>query len=118
MPTLRTKVAKEIGEPFLLKLHTKFTKISLYLVPLILITGAINIKISRGIRGEFSNSYFFALSFKILLFTLLLSIFFLNLKNLSQANKKPGLPYIPFQDTSMILGILIILMAAFLKHAP
>jgi putative copper export protein len=118
LPTLRSKVAKEIGEPFLLKLHTKFTKISIFLVSLILVTGTINIKIARGIRMEFSQPYFFALSFKILLFTLLLSIFVLNLKNLSEANKKTGMPYIPFQDTSMILGVLIILMAAFLKHAP
>ena len=118
IPTLRTAVAKELGEDLLLKFHTKFTKFSTVLVALILFTGSFNIKISRGIRIEFSQAYLFVLSFKIFLFIILISIFFLNLKNLSAANNKKGLSRIPFQDTSMILGVLIILMAAFLKHTP
>jgi len=118
IPTIRTAVSKELGEDLLLKLHTKFTKFSVVLVTLILFTGSFNIKISRDVRIEFSQGYLFALSFKIFLFTILISIFFLNLKNLSQANKKKGLTHLPFQDTSLILGVLIILMAAFLKHSP
>ncbi len=118
MPTIRTQVAKEFGESFLLKLHTKFTRYSAVLVTFILITGSINIKISRDFRGEFSHPYFFALGLKIFLFTILLSIYLLNLKDLSEENKKKALPALPFQDTSMVLGILIILMAAFLKHTP
>ena len=118
IPTIRTAVSKELGEDLLLKLHTKFTKFSVVLVALILFTGSFNIKISRDVRIEFSQGYLFALSFKIFLFTILISIFFLNLKNLSAANNKKGLSRIPFQDTSMILGVLIILMAAFLKHTP
>ena len=118
IPTIRTAVSKEIGEDLLLKFHTKFTKFSVVLVTLILFTGSFNIKISRDVRIEFSQGYLFALSFKIFLFTILISIFFLNLKNLSAANKKKGLTHLPFQDTSMILGVLILLMAAFLKHTP
>ena len=118
IPTIRTAVSKEIGEDLLLKFHTKFTKFSVVLVLLILFTGSFNIKISREIRIVFSQGFLFALSFKIFLFTILISIFFLNLKNLSQANEKKGLSQLPFQDTSLILGVLIILMAAFLKHTP
>lgn len=118
IPTIRTAVSKELGEELLLKFHTKFTKFSVVLVTLILFTGSFNIKISRGIRIDFSQSFLFALSFKIFLFIILISIFLLNLKNLSQANEKKGLSHLPFQDTSLVLGVLIILMAAFLKHTP
>jgi hypothetical protein len=51
---------------------------------------------------------------KIFFFTILLTFYLLHLKELG--NRKP-LEHFPFQEATLVLGVLIIFMAAVLKHS-
>ncbi|MBI1821942.1 MAG: hypothetical protein HY036_08110 [Nitrospirae bacterium] len=103
---------------FLEDLHDRFQKISGLFITLLLLTGGFNIHFSRLARGEFSSIYFVALSFKILFFGILLTHYLLILKMILGKEQKTGLKSIPFQQTTFVLGLLILLMAAFLKYLP
>ncbi|MBI5197745.1 MAG: hypothetical protein HZA19_03960, partial [Nitrospirae bacterium] len=109
---------ENLGGPFIRDLHVRFQKISGIFVILLLITGGVNIHFSHRNRGAFSAHYFSFLSVKIFLFGILLSIYLLNLKNLSRIQKSAQLQRPPLQNASLVLGVLILLLAAFLKHTP
>lgn len=118
IPTVRKKLPKQVSETFLRDIHVRFHKTAGVFVLLLLITGGINIHFSKLARGVFTQHYLWALNTKIVFFTVLITLYVLNFKNLPDISKKPGLERIPFQDTSLVLGVLILLMAAFLKHLP
>ena len=118
LPSVRKSLSESVGDPFIRDLYIRFQKFAGIFVLLLLITGGINIHFSHLVRGTFSAKYFTILSTKIFLFSILLSIYLLNLKNLSQVAKRPGLHHPPLQETSLVLGVVILLLAAFLKHSP
>jgi len=118
IPSVQQKLPPEIGGAFLRDIYLKFQKTVGFFVILLLITGGINIHFSHVMRGEFTQKYLWVLNTKIVFFTILVTLYTLNFKNLSQVRKKPRLERIPFQDTSLVLAVLIVLMAAFLKHTP
>jgi uncharacterized membrane protein len=103
---------------FLEELHDRFQKISGLFIALILLTGGVNIHFAHLVRGDFSIPYFVALTFKILFFGIILTHYLLTLKMILGRGKKEGLSDIPFKQPTFILGILILMMAAFLKHLP
>lgn len=118
LPSLRKILPPEIAGAFLRDIHAKFIKVAGLFVVLLLVTGGINIHFSHVYRGVFSQTYLWVLNTKIVFFIVIITIYFLNLKNLPAIQKKRGLERIPFQDASLVLGVLILLMAAFLKHTP
>ncbi len=118
LPAVRRGLPKEIGGTCLRDLWVRFQKVASIPVTLLLITGGINIHFSHQARGIFSTNYFHALSFKILFFTIILTMYLLNLKNLQEIQKSPTFDRPPLQDSLLVLGVLILLMASFLKHTP
>ena len=84
LPTSKKSLPENLGGQFVRDLHVRFQKISGVLILLLLISGGINIHFSHAVHGAFSANYFSVLSIKIFLFGVLLSIYLLNLKNLSQ----------------------------------
>ncbi|MBI5197524.1 MAG: hypothetical protein HZA19_02830 [Nitrospirae bacterium] len=119
LPTAKKSLSENLGGQFIRDLHIRFQKVAGILVFLLLVTGGVNIHFSHLLRGgTFSAGYFTILSVKIFLFGILLSIYLLNLKNLSQIGKNAQLERPPLHETSLVLGVLILLLAAFLKHTP
>ena len=118
LPSVKKYLSEGTGSQFLRDIHIRFQRILGIFVALLLVTGGVNIHFSHQARGAFSAPYLSALSIKIFLFGLLLSVYLLNLKNLSLVGKKQGIQHPPLQETSLVLGVLLLLMAAFLKHTP
>lgn len=118
LPAIKKYLPEGTRGQFIRDLHVRFQKLAGIFVGLLLITGAINIHFSHLMRGKFSAHYFSLLSVKIFLFGVLLSVYLLNLKNLSQVSEKKGIQHPPLQETSLVLGVLVLIMAAFLKHTP
>jgi putative copper export protein len=118
LPSIQKRFPPETGGALLRDIYLRFQSIAVFFVPLLLITGGINIHFSHLARGVFTGQYTRILITKILFFTVLVTLYVLNMKNLSETRKKPTLQRLPFQDTSVVLGVLIVLMAAFLKHTP
>src|SRR3972149_1165950 len=105
LPAVKKSLSENLGGQFIRDLHVRFQKIAGILVLLLLVTGGINIHFSHLLRGgAFSANYFTILSVKIFLFGILLSIYLLNLKNLSYISKHPQLQRPPLQETSLVLG--------------
>ncbi len=113
LPAAQKFLSKDVRGPFLREIHGRFQKLSGVFVTLLLITGGINIHFARQVRGTFGSLYFNALMLKIFFFTILLTFYLLHLKELG--NKKP-MEHFPYQEATLVLGVLIILMAAVLKH--
>lgn len=113
LPAAGNHLPNDTRGTFLRAVHNRFQKLSGVFVTLLLITGGINIHFAKQLRGTFNMVYFNALMLKIFFFTILLTFYLLHLKELG--DPKP-LKQLPFQDATLALGILIILMAAVLKH--
>ncbi len=118
LPSIQKRFAPETSGAFLRDIYLRFQRIAVFVVPLLLITGGVNIHFSHLARGVFTPQYTRILITKILFFTILVTLYILNMKNLPEIRKRPTLERVPFQDTSVVLGVLIVLMAAFLKHTP
>jgi uncharacterized membrane protein len=117
-PVAKKYVNDEKFRLFLEEVHDRFQKWSGLFIALILLTGGINIHFAHLARGEFSIPYFVALTFKILFFSIILTHYLLTLKLILGREGNKGLSEIPFKQPTFILGILILIMAAFLKHLP
>ena len=114
LPAAQKYLKQDVRGEFLRQIHTRFQKVSAAFVTLLLVTGGINIHFAKQVRGTLSGMYFSALMLKIFFFTILLTFYLLHLKELG--NRKP-LDHFPFQEATLVLGVLIIFMAAVLKHS-
>lgn len=114
LPTVQKHLNKETAGQFLRQIHVRFQKLSGLFVTLLLVTGGINIHFAKQYRGTFSTLYFNALMLKIFFFTILLTFYLLHLKELGD---KKSLEHLPYQEATLVLGVLMILMAAVLKHS-
>jgi hypothetical protein len=118
-PSLKEKFPKESIQSLAQAIQARYYRMTGILLVLILITGGLNV---RFVRQEllategFSKIWLLLLGIKLTLATGLISIFLLNLlyKNEPQVQNQTE---IPWARPSFVLGILIILAAAFLKHA-
>lgn len=118
LPSIQKRFPPETSGVLLRAIYLRFQRIAVFFVSLLLITGGINIHFSHLTRGIFTPQYTRILVTKILFFMILVTLYVLNMKNLPEIRKRPTLDRLPFQDTSVVLGVLIVLMAAFLKHTP
>ena len=114
LPAAQKFLHKDVRGEFLRHVHTRFQKFSGACVFLLRVTGVINIHFAKQYRGALTGLYFSALMLKILFFTILLTFYLLHIKELG--NKKP-IAHFPYQEATLVLGVLIILMAAVLKHS-
>lgn len=114
LPAAQKFLSKDVRGQFLREIHARFQKLSGVFVTLLLVTGGINIHFAKQYRGAFNSLYFNALMLKIFFFTILLTFYLLHLKELG--DKKP-MEHFPYQEATLVLGVLIILMAAVLKHS-
>ena len=117
-PVSKKYVQDEKFRLFLEELHDRFQIYSGIFIAAILLTGGVNIHFAHDRRGDFSIPYFVALSFKILFFSVILTHYLLTLKLILGRETHKGLSDIPFKQTTFVLGILILMMASFLKHLP
>lgn len=114
LPVAEKSLEKGARGMLLRQVHARFQKLSGAFVTLLLITGGINIHFAKQYRGTFSSLFFNALMLKIFFFTILLTFYLLHLKELG--DQKP-LQHFPYQEATLVLGVLIILMAAVLKYS-
>ena len=100
-------------------IQARYYRVTGILLVLILITGGLNVRFVRQellVTEGFSKTWLLLLGIKLMLATGLISIYLLNLlyKNEPQVKNQTE---IPWARPSFVLGVLIILTAAFLIHA-
>lgn len=118
-PALRGKLPKESLQTLALAFREKFYRITGVLLVLILVTGGLNVHFVReGLPGGsgLSRLWLFFLGIKLTLATGLISLYLLNLLYRNEPWSEDQTE-IPWARPSFILGVLIILMAAFLRHS-
>ena len=115
-PALRGKFPHESTKVFFQDIRNRYLRMSGIFLALILVTGGFNVHFSLQDMGTASKIWVILLGFKLLLVTAFASIYLLNV--LYKSNPpEPGERAIPYANASFILGVLIILTAAFLRHA-
>lgn len=118
-PTLRGKFPKETLEPLVQGIRAKYLQITGGLLTLIVITGVLNVKFVRESLvdyGGLPQSWLLFLGLKLVLATLLISIFLLNVLYRNEPPSEDQIS-IPWARPSFYLGIFILLSAAFLRHS-
>ena len=118
-PSLREKFPKESIKNIIQGLQARYYRTTGILLTLILITGGLNVHFVHEQllpTGGFSRAWLLGLGVKLTLATGLISIYLLNLLYRGEPQEE-GQTEIPWARSSFLLGVLIILTAAFLKHA-
>jgi uncharacterized membrane protein len=118
-PSLKEKFPKESIQSLALAIQARYYRMTGILLVLILITGGLNVRFARQehlVTEGFSKIWLLLLGIKLMLATGLISIYLLNLlyKNESQVQEQTEIPWV---RPSLVLGVLIVLTAAFLKHS-
>jgi putative copper export protein len=128
VPALRKTVSGELFKPLANAIYRKYQRIIGVLMLVILVTGGINVvyvhRLMKAGNGEgFTNPYLIALGVKLFFVMCLMTLFLYNLLfppapgEQSQAADEEADPEgIPFLRPAFWFGIVIVLMAATLKH--
>ncbi|HUI66374.1 MAG TPA: hypothetical protein VL126_16130 [Bacteroidota bacterium] len=120
IPVLKKNLPKETAETILFETYRKFLKISWILLILIVMSGGFNIYFvkhadpNRTLSPIWIQAFMLKLTFIIVLASTLL----LNLMNIRPGPDGKGkLDEIPFQRTALLMGILILFLAAILRYS-
>ncbi len=118
-PSLKENSPREFIQSLAQAIQARYYRMTGILLVLILITGGLNVRFVRQellVTEGFSKTWLLLLGIKLMLATGLISIYLLNLlyKNEPQVQNQTEIPWV---RPSFVLGVLIILTAAFLKHA-
>jgi uncharacterized membrane protein len=115
-PALRGKFPQESTKVFFQDIRNRYFRMSGILLALILITGGVNVHFSLEGVERASKLWVIMLGLKLALVTAFASIFLLNV--LYKSNPpEAGEQAVPYASASFILGVFIILCAAFLRYA-
>ena len=118
-PSLRQKLPREAMQHLVNNLRGRYLRIGGVLLGVVTLTGLANIVNVRHIHadeGGVSKLWIMFLGIKLALITGLFSIYLLNLLYRSEPWEEEQTE-IPWARPSFVLGVLIILTAAFLRHA-
>ena len=115
-PALRGKFPQESTKVFFQDVRNRYFRMSGILLALILITGGINVHFALQDMEKAPKIWVIVLGLKLALVTAFASIFLLNV--LYKSNPpEAGEQAVPYASASFILGVFIILCAAFLRYA-
>jgi len=114
VPTLRRTVSEQVAASVIAALHKRFTTITFILSFVLLVTGGINIGMSRH-GGTFPPEYFALLGAKAFLFVIFITIAWRNYLEVRRHPDQQVLAEVPFLRFSFILAILIVFLAAGLR---
>ena len=118
-PSLKDKFPKESIKELAKNLQGRYLRITGVLMTLILITGGLNVRFVRHLHledGGLSRTWLLFLGIKLTLATGLISIFLLNVLYRNEPPEEEETE-IRWARPSFILGVFIVMMAAFLKHS-
>ncbi len=118
-PALKEKLQKESIQNLAQGLQARYFRVVGALLVLILITGGLNVRFVRQqhfAEAGLSKLWLLFFGIKLTLATGLISLYLLNLLYRNEPRSLDQTE-IPWARPSFILGVLILLMAAFLKHA-
>ncbi len=126
-PILRQHVAPDLAGKLAAGIYKKYQRVVGVLFLVILFTGGINLHFVRiRLGGTFDDFYITILSIKLVLVMVLMTVFLYNVLFWSPAtpdkspsdddDTAPPDTRFPFQRTTILAGMLVVLMAAILKH--
>ncbi|MBQ26564.1 MAG: hypothetical protein CMH81_00250 [Nitrospiraceae bacterium] len=126
-PILRKHVAPDLAGKLAAGMYKKYQRVVGVLFLIILVTGGINLHFVRiRLGGTLDQFYITILSAKLVLVMVLMTLFLYNALFWSPAtpdksssddeDTDPPDTRFPFQRTTVLAGILVVLMAAILKH--
>ncbi len=126
-PVLRQHVEPDLAGKLAAGMYKKYQRVVGILFLVILFTGGINLHFVRiRLGGTFDDFYITILAIKLVLVMVLMTLFLYNALFWSPAtpdstpsddeNTEPPDTRFPYQRTTVWAGMLIILMAAILKH--
>lgn len=114
-PALRGKFPHESTKVFFQEVRNRYYRMGWVFLTIILITGGLNVHFALADVERAARVWIIILGFKLILFTGFGSIFLLNILYKSNPPDS-GETAIPFAKVSMVLGLLIIISAALLRH--
>ena len=115
-PALRGKFPQESTKVFFQDVRNRYFRMSGILLALILVTGGINVHFALQDMETAPKIWVILLGLKLALVTAFASIFLLNV--LYKSNPpEAGEQAVPYANISFIIGMVIILAAAFLRYA-
>lgn len=119
IPVIKKSLPKESADTVLFETYRKFLKVTWILMILIVVTGGLNIYFVRHIEPNgLSQRWIQAFMLKLMLVSVLVTIFLLNLMNVRPGPDGKGkLEELPFQRTALLMAILIIFLAAILRYS-
>jgi putative copper export protein len=115
-PALREQPQHEIRDEIRMRFHRRFQRLVGPLVVTLLITGGLNVFFVHEELKSFTRAWMMFLGVKLALVTGLISAYLLHLMHKPPEDQKT-LAEIPWLRPSFILGLLIVLMAAYLRHS-
>ncbi|MBI3609585.1 MAG: hypothetical protein HY204_02650 [Nitrospirae bacterium] len=115
-PALRGKFPQESTKVFFQDIRRRYFRMSGIFLALILITGGVNVHFALEGAEKASKLWVIVLGLKLALVTAFGSIYLLNV--LYKSNPpETGEQAVPYANISLVLGLFIILCAAFLRYA-
>jgi len=114
-PALRGKFPQESTKVFFQDIRRRYFRMSGVLFALILVTGGLNVHFALQDVQRVSKLWVIFLGIKLTLVTAFASIYLLNVLYKSNS-PEPGEEAVPYASVSLVLGLLIILCAAFLRY--
>lgn len=114
-PALRGKFPHESTKVFFQDVRKRYFRMSGILLALILVTGGLNVHFALQDMEQASKLWVIILGVKLALVTAFASIFLLNVLYKSNPPES-GEEAVPYASVSFVLGLLIVLCAAFLRY--
>ncbi|MEW6323849.1 MAG: CopD family protein [Nitrospirota bacterium] len=114
IPTLRRTLSEQVAASVLYALHKKFTVITFVLTFVLIVTGAVNIGMSRR-GGTFPPQYLSILGAKLFLVVIFLTIAWRNYLEIRRNPDQQLIMEAPFLRFSFALALVIVFLAASLR---
>jgi putative copper export protein len=114
IPTLRQTLSEQVAASVLYAVHKKFVTVTFVLTFVLMITGAINLGMSRH-GGTFPPQYMSILGAKLFLAVIFLTIAWRNYLEIRRNPNQQVITEVPFLRFSFALALLIVFLAASLR---
>jgi putative copper export protein len=114
IPSLRKTLSERMAQSVLHAVHKKFVVITFALTFVLMVTGVINVGANRH-GGTFPAQYLSILGVKLFLGVVFLTIAWANFLQIRRNPDQPIVDEPPFQRVSLVLGVMIVFLAAFLR---
>jgi len=114
VPLVKQTLSEQAAASVISAVYRKFASITFILIFVMLLTGGINIGMSRH-GGTFPSQYLSLLGAKLLLVVILISVTWRNYMEVRRTPTQELLTEVPFLRLSLALAIMIVFLAASLR---